>query len=47
MTPSQQRVGSWNQLLWGSSRDMGGSLEIGFGFKTVSLPSLDVVVFIL
>jgi len=26
---------------------MGGSLEIGFGFKTVSLPSLDVVVFIL
>ena len=46
-TPSQQRVGPLNQPLWRSSRGMGGSLEIGFGFKTVSLPSLDVVVFIL
>ena len=47
MTPSQQRVGSWNQLLWGSSRDMGGSLEIGFAFKIVSFSRLNLVVFTL
>ena len=45
--PSQQRVGPWNQPLWRSLRGMGGSLEIGFAFKIVSLPSLDLVAFTL
>ncbi|RLN31265.1 hypothetical protein C2845_PM05G00910 [Panicum miliaceum] len=42
-TPSQQRVGPWNQPLWRSSRGMSGNLEIDFACKSISLSHLMVV----